>query len=221
MKKTSQFLRSKKKNEGLTLGERASKQNVNASAETASADPQRDERAVPYDIPEAPPEPPDPREFAPSFSEDATANATGVRADVSAPYASGVKRALDAQNVSAAEEGEFLHQKASAANGLELLGKVARYLRKKKTPASDRAFELLSRGVAVKERGDAAAFVAPDSCFLSMCEPSVVAELGEAVVAAGIKKRVRIEKTDDDLYAEDLARARELFGRDGVTPRAK
>lgn len=138
------------------------------------------------------------------------------------PRATATRRASapSAENVSKADEGEFLHLKASNTKGLELLGKIASYLRKKGTASSSRAFELLSRGVSAKERADAVSFVAPDSCFLSMCEPSVVAELGEAVTAAGIKKLVRIEKTDDDLYAEDLARARELFGRDGVTPRS-
>ncbi|MCM1368055.1 MAG: DNA polymerase III subunit gamma/tau [Roseburia sp.] len=169
------------------------------------------------DVP--PPEPPEPDPEPPpevGYSEKPSAPVTAR-----APEKSAERPKSGKKTVAVAEEGEFLHQKASAASGLELLGKIARYLRKKKTPAAARAFDLLSRGVLVKERDDAAAFVAPDSCFLSMCEASVVTELGEAVAAAGIKKRVRIEKTDDDLYAEDLARARELFGRDGVTPRGK
>ena len=68
----------------------------------------------------------------------------------------------------------------------------------------------------IKEREDAIAFVTPDSEFLSVSDRAVVAEFNAALDALGIKKRARVDKTAEDLFADDVARARELFGRDEV-----
>ena len=43
--------------------------------------------------------------------------------------------------------------------------------------------------------------------------------LNEVLDELGIAKRAKIERTEDDLYADDLKRAYELFGRDGVVPK--
>lgn len=109
-----------------------------------------------------------------------------------------------------------MHKSAVGVSGLELLGKICAYLRKKGTYPSARARELLSRGCTVKERVDAIAVVVPDENYLSMTEESVIAELNAALDSLGIKKRVRPEKTAEDLYADDVAKALELFGRDNV-----
>lgn len=118
-----------------------------------------------------------------------------------------------------ADEGEFMHLKAVGVSGLELLGKISVYLRKKGTYGAARARDLLSRDVVVKERDDAIAFVVTDDNYLLMTEQSVVDELNEALDSCGIKKRARAEKTAEDLYADDLIRARDLFGRDNVLSR--
>ncbi len=115
-----------------------------------------------------------------------------------------------------ADEGEFMHLKASSATGLELLGKVVRYLRKKGTPGAARARELLSRGVAVRDRGSAIAFVAPDEVFLMMTDERVVAELDEALKSFGESKKVRIQRTAEDLFYDDVNKATEYFGKDCV-----
>ncbi len=74
----------------------------------------------------------------------------------------------------------------------------------------------MSRGVAVKERDDAMASVAPDDCYLSVTDPAVIAEYNAALESAGVKKRARAEQTKEDILAEDVIRAKELFGKDGV-----
>lgn len=125
-----------------------------------------------------------------------------------------------ADSVKSADEGEFMHLSAQGANGLELLGRLSTYLRKKGTADAARARELLSRDVSVKERADYIAFVTRDEDFLSMTDERVVAELNAALDAAGVKKRARAEKTAEDLYVDDLSRAVDLFGRDCVTPKA-
>ncbi len=119
-----------------------------------------------------------------------------------------------------ADEGEFWHLQAVAQAGLELLGKIARTLRKNPSPASVRARQLLSRGISVKERDEFIGFVTPDESYLSMGEPAVLQTLNEVLDTLGIKKRARIERTDDDLYEEDLLRAAQLFGKDNVVPKA-
>lgn len=118
-----------------------------------------------------------------------------------------------------ADEGEFWHKRAQATEGLELLGRIARSLRKSKGPVNERIRQLLSRGVAVKEREDAIAFVTPEDSFLSMSESAVLNALNAVLDELDIKKRARIERTADDLYEEDVKRAYELFGRDSVIRR--
>lgn len=120
--------------------------------------------------------------------------------------------------IKSADEGEFLHLKAKQVTGLEILGKVSTYLRKKGTADAARARELLSRDAAIKERDDAFVFVVPDEGFIAMTDPTVIRELNEALTSCGIEKRARIEKKAEDLYADDLMRAKELFGRDAVVP---
>ncbi|MDE7107871.1 MAG: AAA family ATPase, partial [Clostridiales bacterium] len=70
--------------------------------------------------------------------------------------------------VAAADEGEFWHLKATAEQGLELQGKIIRFLRKSDAPASARVMRLIARGVTVRERDDYIAFVSPDDVFLAM-----------------------------------------------------
>lgn len=118
--------------------------------------------------------------------------------------------------VSRADEGEFGHLKAEKQNGMELLGNISRALRKMTGSAVMRTRQLLSRGVLVKEREDYIAFVAPDDTFLSLGEPTVIVTLNGILDSLGIKKRARVEQTEDDLLAEDILRAKEFFGRDGV-----
>lgn len=118
--------------------------------------------------------------------------------------------------VSAADEGEFWHLKATAEQGLELQGKIVRTLRKSNAPAAARVMRLLSHGVAVRERDEYIAFVSPDDVFLAMGDPSVKDVLNGALDTLGVKKRARIERTEDDLYQQDIARAKVLFSRDGV-----
>ncbi|MDE6201215.1 MAG: DNA polymerase III subunit gamma/tau [Clostridiales bacterium] len=118
--------------------------------------------------------------------------------------------------VAAADEGEFWHLKATAEQGLELQGKIIRYLRKSDAPASARVMRLIARGVTVRERDEYIAFVAPDDVFLSMGDPSVIGVLNGALDALGEKKRARTERTEDDLYQQDIAKAKQLFTSDGV-----
>lgn len=115
-----------------------------------------------------------------------------------------------------ADEGEFRHLSAQTMSGLELLGKIAGALRRSADRRAGRVRQLLARGVVAKERDDAIGFVAPDEAFLQMSEPDVIAVLNDTLDAIGIVKRARIERTDDDLRQEDIARAKDLFGRDGV-----
>ena len=118
--------------------------------------------------------------------------------------------------VAAADEGEFWHLKATAEQGLELQGKIVRSLRKSDAPASARVMRLLLRGVTVRERDEYIAFVSPDDVFLAMGDPSVKSVLNGALDALGEKRRARIERTEDDLYQQDIAKAKQLFTRDGV-----
>ncbi|MDE5593379.1 MAG: DNA polymerase III subunit gamma/tau [Clostridiales bacterium] len=118
--------------------------------------------------------------------------------------------------VAAADEGEFWHLKATAEQGLELQGKIVRTLRKSDAPASARVMRLLSHGVTVRERDEYIAFVSPDDVFLAMGDPSVKSVLEQALDALGVKKRAHIERTEDDLYQQDIAKAKQLFTRDGV-----
>ncbi len=120
-----------------------------------------------------------------------------------------------------ADEGEFMHVKSSSVSGLELLGKIATRLRKAGDMQSARVRELLSRGVTIKERDDVFSFVVPDDNFLLMSEKSVTDVLDAALQAVGAKKPARVEKTDEDLYHDDLVRAKDLFGGDNVVSRER
>ncbi len=121
--------------------------------------------------------------------------------------------------VDRADEGEFWHLQATREDGLELLGKISRAVRRKQSPAALRARRLLARDVMAKERDEYIAFVAPEDAFLPLGEPTVMQVLNEVLDELGIAKRAKIERTEDDLYADDLKRAYELFGRDGVVPK--
>ena len=126
------------------------------------------------------------------------------------------KRQPKAQiSVSSADEGEFRHLSATAQDdGLELLGRISAALRKTGTPIAARVRGILSRGVLAKERDDAIAFVTPDDTFMAMNAPDVIAALNGVLDALGIKKRARIDRTEDDLREEDIKRARALFTDD-------
>ncbi len=121
--------------------------------------------------------------------------------------------------VTNADEGEFMHVKGITVGGLKLFGSIATYLRKKGGSGAERARDLLSRGVTVKERDDYIAFVAEGDVFLSLTEKSVTDELNRALDGLGEKRRARIERTEEDIMADDMAHARQLFGRDGVSSR--
>ncbi len=172
------------------------------------------------DYPEPPPEifdaPPEPSgDYAPPRSAQAAPS-------YAPPQAQPVQRKTPETVVPiAADEGEFMHRRAETVSGMALLGKITRYLRKNPNAETARARELLSRGVTVKEREDAIAFVTADENFLSLGEPSVIATLNAALDDCGEKRRARAEKTDEDLYHDDLMRARELFGRDNVVPKPR
>lgn len=133
-----------------------------------------------------------------------------------APMRAAQKPRAVKSEVAAADEGEFWHLKATAEQGLELQGKIVRFLRKSDAPASARVMRLLSHGVTVRERDEYIAFVSPDDVFLAMGDPSVKSVLEQALGALGVKKRAHIERTEDDLYQQDIARAKVLFTRDGV-----
>ena len=121
-----------------------------------------------------------------------------------------------AGKVTAADEGEFWHLKASAEVGLELFGKIVRTLRRAGSTAQNRVMRLLARDVKVKERDEYIAFVSPDDVFLQMGEKTVLDVLNEALDGLGVKKRAVIERTIDDMFNEDIARAKDTFGVDGV-----
>lgn len=148
-----------------------------------------------------------------SAQKGGRASTVGINANVAED--DGESRA----EVSGADEGEFMHRSAVAVSGMKLLGMIAAYLRKKDTYPAARARDLLARGVTVKERADAVSFIVPDESFLSMGESKVTDELNAALDSCGIKKRARIEKTDEALYGDDLDRAYKMFGRDGVVPK--
>ncbi len=173
-------------------------------------------------IPEPPPD------YAPPIEERSAVDPVGADARRKDPAPTvtvkPIPKKIESESgtgVKTADEGEFMHLKAVGINGLELLGKFSSYLRKKGTYAAARARELLSRGAAVKERDDAIAVVVPDENYLSVTEQSVVAELNGVLDSLGIKKRIRVEKTAEDLYVDDLIKARELFGRDNVVARVR
>ncbi|MDE6294203.1 MAG: hypothetical protein K2L88_06250, partial [Clostridiales bacterium] len=139
--------------------------------------------------------------------------------DTNKPIAQGrspQRNAAPQSKVSSADEGEFWHLKATAEQGLELQGKIVRNLRKSDAPSSARVMRLFARGVTVKERDDYIGFVSPDDVFLQMGEPTVTSVLNSTLDELGIKKRSKIERTEDDLYQQDIAKARQLFSRDGV-----
>lgn len=194
-----------------------------AAKPTAVKQPPRDVVEPPADVYFDPPPPPD--DYAPppepvgmprgGFDVEPAAERSQPRRG--APATADVSRIT----VTQADEGEFKHLSATAESGLELLGKIAIELRRAKTPAADRVRRLLSHGVAVKERDDAIGFVTPDDVFLQMGEAVVTDVINGILDGLGIKKRVRIERTEDDLYEEDLARAAALFGRDGVVPKSR
>ena len=158
--------------------------------------------------PEPPPpdyEPEPPPELAPPLSEAPPDNRIYNSATLQ-----------KTSGVAAADEGEFWHLKASAEQGLELQGKLVRLLRKSDAVSSARVMRLLSRGISVRERDDCIAFISPDDVFLQMGEPTVLSVLNDALDALGVKKRAFIERTDDDLYRQDIEKAKRLFSRDGV-----
>lgn len=176
-------------------------------------DEPRAEKAPPREAP-IPDEPP-PEEYYPAPEPPPEE----YYAEYEAPKPRGKRYAVSdeaAVNIVNADEGEFRHFGGTTVTGRELMGRIVRYLRRKKTREAARAYELISRGVLIKERDDAIAFVTPDSEFLSVSEKSVVAELNAALDALGIAKRARVDKTAEDLFADDVARARELFGKDAV-----
>ncbi len=123
----------------------------------------------------------------------------------------------DTCEVKSADEGEFMHLSATGITGMALFGKLVTFLRKRAdSPHAARARELLSRGVQVKERDDFIAFIAPDDCFLSLGDESVLGELNAALDSCGIEKRAKAERTDESLMADDVERGRVLFGKDGI-----
>ncbi len=175
--------------------------------------------AYDYDVP--PPPPPEYYGAADGIApraREVSANAMAKPAQIRTDKQREASTAKLPEYVSA-DEGEFMHRRGIAVTGLELLGKVATYLRKKNDMSSARVRDLLSRGVKVKEREDAIAFVVPDACFLQMSEAATLDVLNAALDHIGQKKRARVEKSEDDLYADDLELARELFGRDHVKPK--
>ena len=175
------------------------------------------------------PPPPEPDDYVPPPPPPPESAPSGYPAQNAPPppnFAAPVKRggsvgrkSSDELKVISADEGEFMHLRATAETGRELLGRIAIALRKAGTPAAERVRRVLARGVAVKERDDAIGFVTPDESFLAMNEPAVTETINGILVALGINKRMRVERTEDDLYQDDLARAFELFGRDGVVPK--
>ena len=127
-----------------------------------------------------------------------------------------VRRPAVAGKVTAADEGEFWHLKASAEIGLELFGKIVRALRRSGSPTENRVMRLLARDVKVKERDEYIAFVSPDNVYLQMGEQTVIDVLNAALDGLGVKKRAVIERTIDDMFNEDILRAKDMFGVDGV-----
>ncbi len=157
-----------------------------------------------------------PREYEPEPPPDIYAPPPPEPAPMRTVEKPRAKFAAAGRDVVAADEGEFWHLKATAEQGLELQGKIVRSLRKSDAPASARVMRLLSHGVTVRERDEYIAFVSPDDVFLAMGDPSVKGVLEQALDALGVKKRARIERTEDDLYQQDIAKAKILFSRDGV-----
>ncbi len=179
-------------------------------------------RQTAYDEPPPPEEPPAPLDANASAQTPARQSARVEKPQTRVPQSTGTvdpktdagNRARTQSDVKGADEGEFRHLSAQNVTGLALLGGIATYLRKKGTREAARARELLSRGVAVKERSDVVSFVTPDEHFLPMSDDTVIKELTAAVASLGIKKPARVDKTVEDLLADDYEAARELFGKD-------
>ena len=199
---------------------------VEPPAHTAVHAPQKAEKTV-QNAPSASdayePEPPPPPDYmtesAPSAAKNPPKASQYAAAERQPPKS--IVKAPDvkefAESVKSADEGEFMHFSATKVSGMELIGAIAKFLRKKGTAGAARARELLSRGVAVKERDDYISFVVPDEIYLSVSDKPVIDELNAALDGIGIEKRAAVDKTAEDLLQDDIARARELFGRDGVT----
>ena len=135
------------------------------------------------------------------------------------PAVNNAKTNAVATELTLADEGEFWHRRAVPVEGLIMQGKIIRFLRKSTAPSHARVLRLLSRGVMVRERDEHIGFVSPDDVFLQMGEPTVTSVLTEALTALGVTKPARIERTEDDLYQQDLVKAKQLFTRDGVIER--
>ena len=190
----------------------AVKQNVAPSAEKPVTVPQKAKPQA-QDIPEPPPvyEPEPPPEFYGGGYGVPQERAFTRSAPAQKPVST-VPQAFP----QAADEGEFWHRRAVAESGLELQGKIIRYLRKSPAPSAARVLRLLARNVLVRERDEHIGFVSPDDVFLQMGEPTVTSVLAEALTALDVAKPVKIERTEDDLYQQDLVKAKQLFTRDGV-----
>lgn len=137
-----------------------------------------------------------------------------VRHDL--PSAAPRKRRAAVPDPVGADEGEFGHLSATVDKQMELMGSVVRAVRKTATPAASRVMGLLAHVKKVREREDCIAIVAPDDVFLPLNDPSVVTVINAALDTMGIKKRMRVERTEDELRHDDIAKAVRLFGRDGV-----
>ncbi len=169
-----------------------------------------------------------PRGFARAVPKSGVSERAGaadtVRASATAPpsvprtvQSAHAVKPPDTCEVKSADEGEFMHLSATGITGMALFGKLVTFLRKRAdSPHAARARELLSRGVQVKERDDFIAFIAPDDCFLSLGDESVLGELNAALDSCGIEKRAKAERTDESLMADDIERGRVLFGKDGI-----
>ncbi len=195
--------------------ERASVEPVRTGVSVAAMPSRRTASPEPEYAPE-----PTPDEFAPPFEPYVAPEPEPTYEHASAGGVAAPSYDTSMISPDRADEGEFWHLQAVAQAGLELLGNISRILRKNPSPTSTRVRQLLARGVAVKERDEFIGFVTPDDTFLSMGEPAVLQALNGVLDTLGIKKRARVERTDDDLYEEDLIRAARLFGKDCVVPKA-
>lgn len=191
---------------------------INAPPEARQSVPPQSQKSAPQpDAYEPVPPPESYVEPAPIVerSRAATENKASANVERKKIDASAVK-APTADELKTAVDGEFMHYSAKKVIGMELIGSLSRYLRKKNTQAAARARELLSRGAVVKEREDVISFVVPDEVYLSLSEKYMLDELNAALDGIGVKKRARVDKTAEDLLEDDIALARELFGKDNV-----
>ncbi|MDE7165105.1 MAG: DNA polymerase III subunit gamma/tau [Clostridiales bacterium] len=179
------------------------------------AEPQKPIEPQPIEPPPPEYEPEPPPEYYGAPEVESVPSSETVKKPI-AERSSQARSASPQSNVSAADEGEFWHLKATAEQGLELQGKIVRALRKSDAASSARVMRLLARGVAVRERDEYIGFVSPDDVFLQMGDLSVTDVLNATLDALGVKKRAKIERTEDDLFQQDIARAKQLFSRDGV-----